>query len=320
MMSTGAADSKSAEERQARDDELVSRNVEAICSQRDWLPWLCDMYLTFQRRCRHGTLRGYGGEDGDGMGGGGVTSMSESESSINGGYDTEDSTGGDIAIGGQGNEMSPSGGNSRRGGARDRGRSLSPTTAARRPGSRKNSDGSEPVAAAAAAPAAPHFSSIAGPGPGAGAGAGAWVPPPASAAASTAASTFLALNTHILASFLEPMFLFAQQVFLHDLRCKPIAARKIHDIINRVPIDNPEARQFQLNLLFDVLDAASVESFVDATKSMNVLRNMSSLLEQAAEKVLHIIHFILLLLLLLLLLLFLLLLLLLLVVKCVPYM
>lgn len=229
------------------DAEMLNRNADAICSQRDWILWLCDMLLTFQTRCRHGTLLGGGDHVGNN-----VTSMSESESSVGGGYDSEDST--------ELRGVSPSVG--RRSSARDRGCSLSPTSATRR--GRQNTEvdrlkpGTIPKFAVADEYAVPNM---------------------------TNTSSFMLTKTHMLEAYLEPLFSFAQQVFLHDLRCKPISSRKFYDIINRIPVDNPEACQFQMNLLFDILDAASLESFVDSKKSMNVLRNVSALLEQAAERV-----------------------------------
>lgn len=235
-----------------RDEDILNRNVEAICSQRDWLLWLCDMYLTIQRRCRQGTLCG-----GSGHMGNAVTSMSESESSVGGGYDSDDS----VELRG----MAPA--VTRRGSTRDRGRSLSPSAANRRNRSNTGVEKPKPQQVTAST-LCPSISETA----------------PAIGSA-TVASAFMANKSIMLEAYLEPIFAFSQQVFLHDLRCKPLATRKIIDIINRIPIDNPEARQFQMNLLFDVLDAASVETFADADKSMNVLRNISNLLEQAAEKV-----------------------------------
>lgn len=238
-----------------KNSNVLNRNVDAICSQRDWILWLCDMYLTFQRRCRHGTLNdGFDSRENN------VTSMSESESSIGGGYDSEDSV--------ELRDVSPTG-TSRKTFPRDRGRSLSPTSAFRR--GRQESDAEKPKNASNNTFES-NFPTV-------------YERSTPIVIPSSATSIYLSTKANMLEAYLEPLFSFAQVVFLHELRSKPQTTRKFNDIINRIPIDNPEARQFQMNLLFDVLDAAAVESFVDPDKSMNVLRNVSTLLEQAAEKV-----------------------------------
>jgi hypothetical protein len=219
------------------DFDVICRNVESICSQRDWLLWLCDTYLVLHRRVVHDRLR-----DGN------PTSMSESDSVAGGdvsGYDTEDSTDGPGQF---------RGGRSNRGGGSaimmaDRARSLSPAVARR-------------ARHTPADASSPHIME----------------------SPRTRVLAAAQRKQHIMEMFVGPIFSFLQLIFVADMRCKSVASRHIFDIVSRIPMEIPEAKQFQQNLLFDVLDAAASLPFVSIETSLNVLRNISSLLEQVAEK------------------------------------
>lgn len=73
-----------------------------------------------------------------------------------------------------------------------------------------------------------------------------------------------------------------QAAFAYDIIQKPNTSRKVYDIF-RLPV--PEARDIQLLIMFDLVELFEKHSFkLNVERTLNLMRNMSTLLDQILEK------------------------------------
>jgi hypothetical protein len=232
--------------------EVALKNIDLLCGQRDWITWLCNCYVSFHRRFSVGNLRGEPGSVSESELGGGDLS----------GFESEDS----VEISG----MSPPRGRRRpsasrqqqhRGSARSSDGEGRPTSLSPVP---RPSQPNESTAHAAAADGDDCNSSVGD---------------------RSLGYPRVGTRTHLLERYVEPLYAFALRIFKMDLLSKPSQNRRYPEVVNKLPMDFPEARQFQMNLLFDILENIPSLSSDSFEPSMNLVKNLAALLELVAEKI-----------------------------------
>jgi hypothetical protein len=106
---------------------------------------------------------------------------------------------------------------------------------------------------------------------------------------STSASGYISppcnvsVTATVLDKFYDPLLNTIQAAFAFDILQKPSTSRKIYDIF-RLPV--PEARDIQLLIMFDLVELfEKQQSFkTNVDRTLNLMRNMSTLLDQILEK------------------------------------
>jgi hypothetical protein len=186
--------------------ERCARNAEVLYGQKEWLLWVCDCLLCYQRRFSQGNLH-------DVTSGSGSHLEYESASGLESGDDSCD-------------------GSSHHTSSRNANRILSPV-----PG------------------LGPFSSSVA------------------------------SCHLTTLDKFNDPLLNTIQAAFVFDIPQKPSTTRKIFDIF-RLPV--PEARDIQILVLFDLVELFEKQSLsvvsMEPTTTLNLMKNMSTLLDQVLEK------------------------------------
>jgi hypothetical protein len=225
--------------------EVALKNIDLLCGQRDWITWLCNCYVSFHRRFSVGNLRGEPG--------------SVSESELGGadlsGFESEDS----VEISG----MSP-----------QRGRRRTSASRQQHRGSARSSEGEGRPTSLSPVPRPLHPNEAAD-----------LEDCNSSIGDRSLGYPRLGTRTHLLERYVEPLYTFALRIFKMDLLSKPSQNRRYPEIVNKLPMDFPEARQFQMNLLFDILENIPSLANDSFEPSMNLVKNLAALLEQVAEKI-----------------------------------
>lgn len=230
--------------------EVALKNIDILCAQRDWITWLCNCYVSFHRRFSVGHLRGDPG------------SVSESELAGGdlSGFESEDSV--------ETSGVSP-----------QRARRRSSASRQQHRGSMRSTDGEGRPTSVSPVPRLPSESIILG-------------APDADDGNSSVGDRSLgfarplsSMRTHLLERYVEPLYTFALRIFKMDLLSRPSQNRRYLEVVNKLPMDFPEARQFQMNLLFDILETIPSLACETFESSINLVKNLASLLEQVAEKI-----------------------------------
>lgn len=99
-------------------------------------------------------------------------------------------------------------------------------------------------------------------------------------------SSFRSMNQNPLEKFADPLFSLVRTALAVDVTGKPNSSRKFYDIFRLTDVlSKPESQSILVSILFDLLEAfESHPLHTSSERSLYILRNLSSFLDQVLEK------------------------------------